>query len=466
VTHAPLERLPNLFFDPMRWRYFVLPLICCIPIALGIGFWKISPTPVRSPVPQATNEKVTGLRTTSFAIALAPHQGNDKIDTYIQKLQKEARLNPERSDTMKRLGWAFVTKARLSFDPGYYKLGEQCALCVQSKSRDDPDALLLQGHILQSLHKFKEAEPIARKLATIRHQAFDYGLLGDVLMEQGRLTEAVAAYQQMIDLKPDLESYTRIGHLRWLKGDLQGAIEVLRIAITSGNPGDAEQTAWAYTRLGIYELQAGDTEKAAEAASTAFQFVENYPAALLLRGRVLLAQDKAQEAIEALQQAAALTRLPEYEWTLADALRETVNIPAAEEVERKLRRSGALDDPRTYALYLATRQHDIQEALILAQSELNTRTDIFTTDALAWALRANGRIPEAREYCRKALSEGTQDARLFYHAGCIALAAGADAEAEAAFQRSQHMKQMLMPSERDDLEKEYHFLHQREISRP
>jgi Flp pilus assembly protein TadD len=158
--------------------------------------------------------------------------------------------------------------------------------------------------------------------------------------------------------------------------------------------------------------------------------------------------------------------LPEYEWTLADALRETTNIPAAEEVEMKLRRSGALDDPRTYALYLATRQHEVQEALILAQSELNTRADVFTTDALAWALCANGRISEAREYSKKALSEGTQDARLFYHAGCIALAAGQDAEAEAAFQRSKQMKQMLMPSERDDLEKEYNFLHQREISRP
>jgi tetratricopeptide (TPR) repeat protein len=363
---------------------------------------------------------------------------------------------------MKRLGWAFVTKARLSFDPGYYKLGEQCALCVQSKSRDDPDALLLQGHILQNLHKFKEAEPLACKLATIRHQAFDYGLLGDVLMEQGRLTEAVAAYQRMIDLKPELESYTRIAHLRWLKGDLQGAIEVLQIAVTSGNPSDAEQTAWAYTRLGIYELQAGDPERAAAAASTACQFVENYPAALLLRGRILLAQGQAQEAIESLQQAAALTRLPEYEWTLADALRETSNIPAAEEVEMKLRRSGALDDPRTYALYLATRQHEVQEALVLAQSELNTRADVFTADALAWALRANGRISEAREYSKKALSEGTQDARLFYHAGCIALAAGQDTEAEAAFQRSKQMKQMLMPSERENLEKEYNFLHQRE----
>jgi tetratricopeptide (TPR) repeat protein len=305
-----------------------------------------------------------------------------------------------------------------------------------------------------------------RKLTTIRNEAFDYGLLGDVLMEQGRLTEAVAAYQRMIGLKPDLQSYTRVAHLRWLKGDLEGAIEVMRMATTSGGPGDPEPTAWAYTRLGIYELQAGDIEMATKAAAVAFEFAENYPAALLLRGRILLTQNRAEEAIDFLQRAAALTRLPEYEWTLADAWRETGKIQLAEKAENSLARHGAIDDPRTFALYLATRKQQVQEALKLAQDELKTRADVFTFDTLAWALQVNGRLPEAREYSRKALSEGTQDARLLYHAGCLALAAGEYADAETAFTLSDRIKQMLMPLERDDLEKEIAFLKSREASRP
>jgi tetratricopeptide (TPR) repeat protein len=451
----------------MRCRYLVLPLVCCIPIALGVGLWtnQLAPAPLRAPVSHERNENVTPPGSTPFEIVLAPHKGNEKIDSYIQQLQKEARSNPGRAETIKRLGWAFVTKARLSFDPGYYKLGEQCALYIQSRRVDDPDALLLEGHILESLHKFQEAEPIARKLAAIRNEAFDYSLLGDVLMEQGRLADAVTAYQRMIDIRPDLQAYTRVAHMRWLKGDLGGAIDVMRIAITSGNPGDAEPTAWAYTRLGIYELQAGDTGKATQSALTACQYVENYPAALLLHGRILLAQGKAQEAIESLQRAAALTRLPEYQWTLADTLRETGNIQAAERVEMKLARNGALNDPRTYALYLATRQQEVQEALKLALSELNTRADVLTEDALAWALHANGQLPAAREYSKKALSEGTQDARLFYHAGCIALTASDYDEAETAFKRSDQIKQMLMPSERNDLEKKYDSLRKRETSR-
>ena len=102
-----------------------------------------------------------------------------------------------------------------------------------------------------------------------RQFVLDYGLLGDVLMEQGRLTEAPTAYQKMIDLKPFYQSYTRAAHLRWLKGDLDGAIELIRKAIAAARPRDPESIAWAYTRLAGYELQRGrldDAERAADSA--------------------------------------------------------------------------------------------------------------------------------------------------------------------------------------------------------
>jgi tetratricopeptide (TPR) repeat protein len=445
----------------MKWRSLIFLFGGGALIGLGIGFWKLQTRQAPSNDGSENRRIFSDPGMTSCAIALAPHKGNEEIDREIRKLQDEARSNSQRSSTMARLGWAFVTKARLNYDPGYYKLGEQCALFLRSRNEDDPDALLLHGHILQSLHRFKDAESIARKLLTIRNQTFDCALLGDVLMEQGRLNEAIEAYQRMIDLRPDLQSYTRLAHMRWLKGDLDGAIAVMRMAVTSGSPRDSEPTAWAYTRLGIYQLQAGDTETAIKSAGMASQFADNYAAAFLLRGRISLAQDNAREAIEFLQRAADLTQLPEYEWTLADALREAGKSQAAEEIERILVRNGEMNDPRTLALYLATRRQQVQKALKLAEEEMKTRADIFTMDTLAWAFKANGRLAEAREFSKKALNEGTQDARLFYHAGCIAFAVGDSVEAERWFAHSERMKQMLMPSERDDLEKEFAVLRKR-----
>ena len=54
---------------------------------------------------------------------------------------------------------------------------------------------MLRGHVLHNPHQFKEAESLARRLITERGAWFDHGLLGDALMEQGKLDEAEQAYQ-------------------------------------------------------------------------------------------------------------------------------------------------------------------------------------------------------------------------------------------------------------------------------
>jgi tetratricopeptide (TPR) repeat protein len=291
-------------------------------------------------------------------------------------------------------------------------------------------------------------------------------LLGDLLMEQGKLNPAIDAYQKMMNLRPDPEAYTRAAHMRWLRGDLDGAIEMIQMAASAASQREPEPGAWAYTRLGIYSLQAGSLDIAERSAWFALQYVNDYPPALLLRGRVLLAQGRTSAAIESLQQAATLNPLPEFQWILADALREIGKTQAAEEVEHKLVGAGDVNDPRTFALFLATRRTQVERSLQLAFDELKTREDVFTMDALAWALRANGRVAEALEYSRKSLAEDTQDGRLFYHAGCTAMDSGHYAEAAELFAHADQIKQTLFPSERSDFTKQYAALKEIEASRP
>ena len=61
----------------------------------------------------------------------------------------------------------------------------------------------------------------------------------------------------MLDLKPFYQSYTRAAHLRWLKGDLDGATDAMRLAISSASPRDPESSAWAWTRPGAREPAGG-----------------------------------------------------------------------------------------------------------------------------------------------------------------------------------------------------------------
>ena len=92
------------------------------------------------------------------------------------------------------------------------------------------------------------------------------------------------------------------------------------------------------------------------------------------------------------------------------------------------------------------------EAVHLAQHEFTSRADVFTHDALAWALAVAGRTTQAQLHATQALSEGTIDARLFLHAGIIAALNNDITQAKRRLQQASVIQQMLLPSERAQLE--------------
>jgi tetratricopeptide (TPR) repeat protein len=383
---------------------------------------------------------------------LAPTSGRTSLDNKIANLQAKVKTTREAEPTIVQLGWAFVAKARVTSDPGFYKLAELCAQAADSEVADDPDAMLLRGHIAHALHRFSEAEAIGRKLTSERRPRWEsFALQGDGLMEQGKLGEAIEAYQRMIDIRPCLQTYARVAHIRWLKGDLEGAAELMTVAVEESSERDPEPAAWAYTRLGTYQLQAGNSADAARSLKRATDFLPDYPGALLIRAKLLVSNNKCADALPILERAIQQSPLPEYQWMLADTAQIAGEKELAAKTEGAIRMRGKSEDPRSFSLFLASRHENSQLALALAQDELKKRRDVFTYDAVAWAALANGDAVQAQKNIEHALSEGTVDARLFYHAGQIALANGEKKIAAEWFVRAVPLKQMLLPSEQADL---------------
>ena len=216
---------------------------------------------------------------------------------------------------------AFIEKARDSSDTGYYTLAYQTGLCIESNSPGSAESLLLRGHVLHNLHRFSEAETLARRLVEQRGLWFDFALLGDVLTERGALNEAIDAYQLVINQRPGPQAYARVAQLRWLKGDLDGAQDLMSKAARSTSPRSPEAAAWAHVRLALMLMQTQDLSFAEAVLTKALSIKPQYPPALHLRGRLLLAQDRPRDAITLLNQAVEADPLPEYRWTLAEALR-------------------------------------------------------------------------------------------------------------------------------------------------
>src|SRR5262249_28883328 len=112
----------------------------------GAAGCNVRPSTARTPVQNLDCE-----------IALAPQDGALQIDGEISRLQGQVRNARDPIPALEQLGWSFVEKARQTYDPGYYKIAETCASCMEKTQPGNAEALLIRGHSLNSLHKFKEA---------------------------------------------------------------------------------------------------------------------------------------------------------------------------------------------------------------------------------------------------------------------------------------------------------------------
>ena len=382
------------------------------------------PSPDQSNPQQKTENPV--LASESGLLCLADPRGTQPPETEIRAAQGLIRRMPQQPEPWTRAGHAWVRKARLSADPGFYI---NVTGCVEGALRADPGnraARNLRGLVFLNNHRFAEAQREAEGL--LHEEPRDLialGTLSDALLELGRYDEAVDATQRLMDLRPGMASYSRASYFRWLHSDRQNAKEFLRRALAAGKDRrDPEPTAWAFVQAGMLLWHEADYAGADAVFAEALKWVPDYPAALAGRGRVALSQSDPARAGEYLEKAHRLHPLPETAWLLGDARAALGDEPGSRAAYEHVVRDGRKNDPFTLALFYATKNRAPEEALRLIERERTTRWGIYLDDAYAWALYRAGKLAEARKMSDAALRLGTPDARLLYHAGAIRVAAG------------------------------------------
>jgi len=359
-------------------------------------------------------------------LALIVPEGGSRLDQEIRELEARARRSPEKPETWVDLGRAWVRKARGDNQRLAYRSADACAELALRLAPDDAGALELRGMTLLEDHRFEEARKLSQAEVERRpNHAQAWGTLSDALLELGRYDEAVAAAQQMMHLKPNLPSYSRASYLLWLRGERTRAKELVRLAMDAGqDQRDREPLAWVTVQAAMLFWHEGDLEGAEAGFDRALLFKPGYPPALVGKARVALARRKPLAAARMLEDAMAKAPLAETAGLLADARRLAGDVAGAQAAEREVFRLGAEGDGRALSQYLSTHRMEPDRAVALAEAERLNRQDLYTLDALAWALYRQGRIVEAKAASTQAIALGTPDARLLYHAGAIRLAAG------------------------------------------
>jgi tetratricopeptide (TPR) repeat protein len=327
------------------------------------------------------------------------------------------------------LGMALARRARETSDANLYAQGLQAVDHALSLAPQDFEALKARAWLLLGQHRFAEALEIARLLNTrAPDDVIVYGLLTDASVELGRYAEAERACQWMLDLRPgNTPALTRASYLRELFGDVEGALELMVLALDQIGAGEVEERAWVLTQIGHLRLELGRHAEAEAALQQALEAFPGYHYTLGQLARLRGEQGRHAEAARMRERHYAAAPHPENLYELAAALqragrrREARLAFARFEGEARAEMASPDNANRELIDYYVDHARRPAEALRLAQAEMALRGDVFTRAAYARALQANGRRREARRQMEIVLSVGTRDARLLRQARHLGL---------------------------------------------
>lgn len=311
----------------------------------------------------------------------------------------------------------YVREARQTGDVGFYALADQALQCALARAPEEEELVVLRAHVRLQGHHFAEVEATLRPRLGPEASWLAWATYGDALMEQGRLDEAADAYQEAVDRRPGLLMYDRIGWLRWLWGDLDGALEMQRLAARAATPRDPDGYAWVYARLGWLRALRGEP---APELDLALQVQPGHRPARFARGRLRLSRGEAGAAED-------LRHLAD----TVEGARALHELDAGVDVA-----AVRAEDPRGWAMWLIER--DPAQARALLEEELRQRQDGLTRAALLRARAALGEDVGAAY--RALLAEGSIEPRVLLWGGELL-------GDPALLQRALDMGPGLLPSE-------------------
>ncbi len=341
----------------------------------------------------------------------------------IAAAQAQLRAEPDAEASYVALATAFLRAAR-SRGAAHRAYARDVIEVGLARTGNGPRLRLLAAMLLLDDHRFEQVIAAAGELAVdLPYDPTPRLLIGDASLELGKYEDAATAYEAAIDLRPDLRSYNRIGYMRWLYGDFEGAVEALEFALDAGSARDPESMAWCFTDLGAMYLRRGQPGPAKKAAARALELVPDYAPALALQGRALGDDGEPEQARVLLARAA--DRAPSAEGILWVAeLDRALGNTAEAETGLQDALAMAEHDPRPVAHFLARHGEQPKRALALAEQELKERQNIWSWDTLALAAARAGDVERARDAVRKAQALGTDDAALTLHGALVELLAG------------------------------------------
>jgi tetratricopeptide (TPR) repeat protein len=299
-------------------------------------------------------------------------------------------------------------------------------------------------------HEFVSARDHALQLTGLSSGEKAYALLADSSLELGDYEAAINAVQTMERIDGGSNDATAIRRARL--AFLMGKVPTSRVSMANAivflldrpTP-PLEALAWCYWQLGETDFASGEYEDAEKDYRRSLAAFPGYFRAFAGLARTRAARGDVPDAIRQYKLAVSVFPDPTFVAALGDLYKLSgrdrdamKQYQLVEYIARLSELSGVVYN-RQLALFYA--DHDLSPAKAYANAvqEFLTRQDIYGADAVAWTALKAGKTAEAQTAIQQALRLGTQDARLFYHAGLIAQAAGDRHVAQQYLQKAKQL---------------------------
>lgn len=349
------------------------------------------------------------------------------VESRIAEDRRRIQQTPDQFQPYNDLAAAMIIRSQETGNPSLDNEAEQALKTALRLAPDNMQVLKTRVVLLLARHQFTEARAEAKVLYDrFRDDVSLYGYMATADIELGHYEQAESEAQWMLDRLPNNVPGLLLGaRLRELYGDTEGALQFLDRAYNQLPSSDTHGLVVIGEQVAGVEIRAGKIEDADRELQQTLQLNPLYPAGIEDLAEVRATQGKYEEAIELLRKYNQQWPRPQTLYALARVLARAGRQAQSEAAYANFERAAlahietADNANRELVLYYADGNKPA-EALSIARREVKTRQDVFTLDAYAWALYANGQYEEARSQIGKALKVGIRDARIFYHAALIA----------------------------------------------
>ena len=349
----------------------------------------------------------------------------------IRSAQAKLRARPsaQRAAVHAALGDLYYQRGRETADSAWNNKALSAYRAALQREPDNAQATLGLGTLALAKHDFAGGLRYGKRALRLQPDSpRPYAAIVDAQIELGRYDAAARSLQRMVNLKPNLASYSRVSYFRELHGDLNGALEALQLAVSAGG-GAPENVAYVESLLGNLQFQRGKIAAAERAYRFALSRMPDHLPAHAGLAQVELAKGNLDAGIRRLSGVVRVSAVHEYSTLLMEAQLAADRTADAEKTKDVIREAQALERRRGVntdaELAIFEAEHGSRKrAVALGRDAVRVAPSVSSADAYAWALAQAGKGGQALTWARKATRLGWRDPLVLYHAGIAAKAAG------------------------------------------